>query len=668
MAEQRDFEEAPRSDRKRVDWETLRRERKRVDWQEALHRIERPSHDDGRWSFAEAMKRGARVQAVGPVQPIDPGRASAYATAAFRDEIATLQRTPEGERNDQLNRSGFSLAQLVAAGHLDGQTVYDALAQTSRAIGLTEREIAATLRSSFGAGAALPRAVPERRARSVSGPSNPEGDNRDVSREEFEAETPIPVTFGAMLPAFPTDALPDTYRAMVEATAEATQTDPAMAGTTCLAVLAAAAGGRAELEVRKGWREQLVLYTVVVAQPGERKSGVQRAMLQPFADAEKTLADRAEPDRIAKMADKEIAQRQADAAKKKAAASGAADAIAEAHSAALAAEQISVPAIPQLVADDVTPEATASLLAEQHGRLAVMSAEGGIFNTLAGRYANNVPQLDVFLKGHAGDMLRVNRKGRAPEFIAHPALTLALMVQPDVLASIGRNQTFRGRGLLARFLYAYPPSKLGSRNVGAAPVPDDVQAKYESAVTSLVTTLADRTEPAVLLLDSDAANDVVTLERLVEPTLGPGGELADLSGWGAKFVGVILRIAALLHLAEYGAHAGTDESITFDALWRATRLGNYYKQHAIRAFAEMRVDEDAEAARYLLERIGSQDQTELSRRDLHRLAQVFRSAEEVATPLHRLVTHGWLLPVEQPPNPSGRPSSPRYSVHPKVWE
>ena len=40
--------------------------------------------------------------------------------------------------------------------------------------------------------------------------------------------------------------------------------------------------------------------------------------------------------------------------------------------------------MPRLVADDITPEAAASLLAEQGGRLAVLSAEGGIFTTLAG--------------------------------------------------------------------------------------------------------------------------------------------------------------------------------------------------------------------------------------------------------------------------------------------
>ncbi len=97
----------------------------------------------------------------------------------------------------------------------------------------------------------------------------------------------------------------------------------------------------------------------------------------------------------------------------------------------------------------------------------MISAEGGIFDTIAGRYSSNIPILDVWLKGHAGDPLRVDRKGRAPEYVQRPALTLCLMIQPVTLSAIARNEMFRGRGLLARFLFALPPSKVGHRRAGA---------------------------------------------------------------------------------------------------------------------------------------------------------------------------------------------------------
>src|SRR5581483_10312381 len=102
------------------------------------------------------------------------------------------------------------------------------------------------------------------------------------------------------------------------------------------------------------------------------------------------------------------------------------------------ADSIEVPPIPRLVADDITPEAAATLLAEQKGRLAIISAEGGIFDIIAGRYSK-LPNMDLWLKGHSGDSLKVDRKGRPPEYIPRPALTLGLMVQPSVLDAIAAN-------------------------------------------------------------------------------------------------------------------------------------------------------------------------------------------------------------------------------------
>ena len=89
----------------------------------------------------------------------------------------------------------------------------------------------------------------------------------------------------------------------------------------------------------------------------------------------------------------------------------------------------------RLMADDASPEALTSLLAENNGKMSVVSAEGGIFDILAGRYSNGV-NIDTFLKGHAGDSLRVDRRGRPSEYIAHPALSVLLTIQPAVLDGI----------------------------------------------------------------------------------------------------------------------------------------------------------------------------------------------------------------------------------------
>lgn len=92
--------------------------------------------------------------------PLTTGN-SPYGERALEDELTTLSRTPEGSRNDQLNRTMFAVSQLVAAGHIDGQAAWDAIETTARHIGLEEQEIRATMRSGYQAGFNQPRLVPD---------------------------------------------------------------------------------------------------------------------------------------------------------------------------------------------------------------------------------------------------------------------------------------------------------------------------------------------------------------------------------------------------------------------------------------------------------------------------------------------------------------------------
>jgi len=101
------------------------------------------------------------------------------------------------------------------------------------------------------------------------------------------------------------------------------------------------------------------------------------------------------------------------------------------------------------------------LLSENEGRLGIFSAEGGIFAIFAGRYADNKPVNDVFLKAHVGDMIKVHRVGRESEYIERPAITMGLCIQPTILENLGHKRLLQDSGLLARFLFAMPQTKLG---------------------------------------------------------------------------------------------------------------------------------------------------------------------------------------------------------------
>ena len=65
------------------------------------------------------------------------------------------------------------------------------------------------------------------------------------------------------------------------------------------------------------------------------------------------------------------------------------------------------------------------------------------------------------------------------------------------------NTTMSGRGLLARFLYSFPPSRIGTRTFRSTPIPADVNAAYRKMVFDLMN-IQRPAEPKTLALSAEA--------------------------------------------------------------------------------------------------------------------------------------------------------------------
>jgi replicative DNA helicase len=298
-----------------------------------------------------------------------------------------------------------------------------------------------------------------------------------------------------------------------------------------------------------------------------------------------------------------------------------------------------------------------------------------VFDQMAGRYNQQAgPNLGVYLKGHAGDLLKVDRRGRPPEYVERPCLTIGLAVQPEVLRGLAGRPGFGGRGLLARFLYSLPASLVGHRQPGAPPVPAAVASRYtlelQALAASLTTPAGPTTDegPALLVLDQEAAELLLAFERDLEPRLAAGsGDLAHLAGWAAKLAGATCRLAGLLHLAGH-LRDGWAGPIGADTFACAIRLADYLVGHARAVFDLMGADPRLDDARWLLDWINRTGQAQFSRRDAHATAPRgrFRKATDLEPALTLLEEHGWLRRVDaDPPGPKGgRPASPRFLVNP----
>jgi replicative DNA helicase len=487
-------------------------------------------------------------------------------------------------------------------------------------------------------------------------------------------EPPVPLGVVGELPAFPVEDLPGWLGEYVAAVATATQTPPDLAGMLALAVLATVAAGAVEVEPRPGWREPLCLFVAIGMDAGSRKSGVFTAMTRPMADFERQQAAAAVPGitetaTLRRIADQAAAT--AEAAAGKAPAGQQEEARAAAIARAAEASALVVPPVPRWLVDDATPEALAGLLAV-YGRIALLSPEGDVFDQMAGRYNQAAgPNLGVYLKGHAGDLLKVDRRGRPPEYVERPCLTIGLAVQPEVLRGLAGRPGFGGRGLLARFLYSLPPSLVGRRQAGAPPVPPTVADRYALELQALAASLAvpaGDDGPALLALDQAAGELLLGFERELEPRLAAGsGDLAHLAGWAAKLAGATCRLAGLLHLAGH-LRDGWAHPINVDTVAGAARLAGYLVEHARAVFDLMGADPRVDDARWLLDWIARTGQVQFTRRDAHHAAPRgrFPKATDLDPALSLLQEHGYLRRVDADPSGprGGRPPSPRFLVNP----
>ena len=410
-------------------------------------------------------------------------------------------------------------------------------------------------------------------------------------------EPPIPFDV-YQVPPFPLACLPSPLREYVAAVAEATQVPADMPGSLVLAAGAACIQRSVIVQVNPGYSEPTSLYVAVVSYPGTRKSAVLSPITLPLQEWEEQEKERLRPEIERARSERAIKEKRKAKAEEEAAKGKDAEKRTEsAREAATLAEELAeegaARAYPRLLADDATPEALARLLAEQGERMALFSAEGGIFEMMAGRYSQGVPNLDVYLKGHAGDLLRVDRRSGPPVLMSHPALTMGLAVQPDVLRGLADKPGFRGRGLIARFLYALPPNLMGRRRAGTPAVSDAIVQAYRRCLRCLLETEPNADgRPTCLSLSDAAAQTRLTFERRLEPRLGTGGDLGHMGDWAGKAVGAAVRIAGVLHAVQcVQSGKPTGGAIEGQTMQAAVALvEGYYLAHAEAALAEMGAD------------------------------------------------------------------------------
>lgn len=475
--------------------------------------------------------------------------------------------------------------------------------------------------------------------------ANTPEDNEDRTFESFEPaicpseEWSEPSPLHSTKPAvFPLHTLPPVVDRFVSALAESTQTPIEMGAILSLGVLAAMSQDKYVLVVNSDWSEPLSLFCLAIAPPAERKSAVISALTQPLRSYEKTKNEQMEEAYSINEAKRKVLEQRLQKLQRTSASAETEEELDEYINeiADIQSKINKLQMIPyRLLVDDTTPEKLTQIMFEQGGSITVCSAEGGLIDTLNGRY-DRTSGMEIYLKGHAGDPVVVDRVTRETNRIESPHLSIVMAMQPTVLSALMNNRIYRGKGLCARFLYTICSSYVGRRSVSPETIPDNVRSDYQELCIRL---LASQFRGGFKL--SEEAEDVrKEYQAVVEQKLV--GDWSELSDWAGKLMGTMLRIAALIHVAESQGDP-TALPVSADCISRAIQIADYLASHAVAAYAQINADTSIADADYILRRLVYIGKSETSKRDLFQQCHSrFASMKEMEPGFQLLCEHGFV--------------------------
>lgn len=479
------------------------------------------------------------------------------------------------------------------------------------------------------------------------------------------------------VPPIKADLLPSWAGNFAGELATAIQVPNELAICGVLGVASTAVARKFRIEIKPGYQEPLNLYQLCTLESGERKSATLAECSRPLEYWEHEQGRVMAQARKKAMSEVKTYEMTTERLRKKAANEKyhAARLKINAEIREIEENMPSIPTIPRLLADDITPEKTADLMADNDERIAVLSAEGGIFKILGGRYSKGVPNLDLYLKGHSGDSVRVDRKSTVSVSLRNPAITMCLTPQPAVIRGLAANHEFRGLGLLARFIYYLPQSRLGYRSIETPPVSQIVSETYHDKLRALLnypwnTDARSEKIPHVLKLSDDAYDNWREFYESVERQLRDGGQFDSMKDWAGKLPGAAARLAGIFHLMKHAGSAAIPETVDVPDVESALEMSALFAFHAKAAFGLMSCDPAIETAKHILKWIKRDRPENFSERDCQRAVQGrYPVKAQILPGLRILEDRKFIFPNTQlDHNGPGRSKGPAYEVNPRYLE
>lgn len=446
---------------------------------------------------------------------------------------------------------------------------------------------------------------------------------QDIISNSFEWPEPLPLGEVQLTP-WPENSFPAPFETFVKELARSTETPIELAAMLTLAAVSTASHKRYQVQIKPDYVEPVNIWSVSVLPPASRKSRVFAEVTAPLKKWERGKKEVLEP----KIKSIESKRKTAEARLKELRNNAAKATEGKYFSLQKEIERLeneleTTPTSPQIWTSDVTPEHLATIMSINEEAMSVLSDEGGIFDVLGGLYSDGKANIDLFLQAHSASPVRVDRGSRSPVFMKRAILTMGLTVQPEVIYSISRNKTFRGRGLLGRVLYTIPKSNIGTRTFDEGPMCQEAITNYHVALQSILNH-PDPIEEGVktlytLTLEKEAYEKWHSYAKTVEAFMREEiGYLSHITDWAGKLPGAVARIAALLHIMRYAHKSPSQHPISLTDMASAVKIGHILINHALFVFDLLQQERSQQIAKTIYDWIKRKKLKEFHRRDFLR--------------------------------------------------
>ena len=460
------------------------------------------------------------------------------------------------------------------------------------------------------------------------------------NKVQWTLPTPLRPDRTSLLP-FPVNALPPIIGDMADAIATTTSTDVAMAGTAILSAVSYCFSGVYRMSAKRDHTEPLILDALTVAEPSFKKSPVISMVKQPYIQFAHDWNESNKQDIFKSQAERRLLEGRRMALEKSDDAT--ADKIAKLQT---EISNHSPSNFRRIVVDDITPESLVHQLKE-NGTLLMISDEAGMLGNFSGRYSNNVPNLDLLLKSWNGETYISDRATRESIVLKKPYMSICLACQPYVFDNMINNSAFRGSGLIARFVYCFPKSNIGTRKYDTQAVLEVVSDNYKKLIYKLLNFKFNYNDDKELYLhfDDKAYSEFVQYyNNYIEPKLLT--DMAFCKDWGGKYHGLILRLCGIVHCVKcMQTEANPIENrVGIDTFCNAVEIAEYFREQAIYAYSLGDIDLGTVKAERVLNKIRSKGIHEIRQNDLYKICRctLFKNATDFAETMNMLEDYGYL--------------------------